>query len=528
MNVKHVAMVLVPLLVAVVAVPVGIVMAIVSFMASSSSQAQQAQGCDTIGQDVVVAGSGKARVPVVGKFSYRSKYGQRYHPVLSIWRLHAGIDLTTTPSGGQVVAAKSGKVATVVHGDPGAGNFVEIDHGDGVRTRYFHLARITTTQGKTVAAGSKIGIEGTTGLSTGNHLHFEVRKAGTPTDPIAWLKQQGVNMPPLGGTAAAPAASSGTGTTDDLEVVEASSSSNGKKSINAPTGEARAIGQFNADQVRVAMDIIRAAESRGLDQWTTTVGVMTAIGESTLSEIDHGDIAGPDSRGPFQQRDSWGPKSKRMDAHSSALLFFDALVKVKGYRKLSPTIAAHRTQGNADANHYAKSWPQAVALVSKITDDPALAAALAKGSGDAVACDAEQISQDMPGAPGSCAKTNSAAEKGLQPTAKRGLRCTKGSFAWIKIMYGVGERSGPSDHGSGMAVDFMVPTYNTSVGNERGWKLAQWVRKHAKELGVKYVIWDVKIWSVERDSEGWREYTRYSASSGDTLLHKDHVHVSYA
>lgn len=521
---KHVAMILVPLLTAAVAIPVGIAMAAMAFFASVSSSASQMQGCDTVGQDVVLASSGPARVPVVGAFSYRSPYGQRFHPVLKVWRLHAGADLTTIPAGGKVVAAKAGKVVTVVHNDPGAGNFVEVDHGGGVLTRYFHLATISTTQGAQVRAGEQIGVEGTTGLSTGNHLHFEVRRGGQPTDPIAWLKGQGVKMPPLGGTATAPAAGGNAG---EVDVVTADSSSGGQDRVGSPAAGARTVGRFNAAQVQVAAQIIRAAKSRGLDQWTTTVGVMTGIGESDLRELGHGDTVGPDSRGVFQQRTSWGPLDKRMDAYSSALLFFDALTKVKGYRDLSPTLAAHRTQRNADANHYAKFWKEAVTLVAKITDDPDLAAALAKDEGDSVACDGEQVVEGLPGAPGSCEPSGSPAEKGLQPSALRGLRCTKGDFGWVKTMHGVGEREGPSDHGSGLAVDFMIPAYNTPSGKQRGWQLAQWTRKHAKELGVTYVIWDAKIWSVERDGEGWRAYTRYAPTAGDTLLHKDHVHVSY-
>lgn len=536
MNGKYLAAGLVVLLVAAVAVPVGIVLAMVSFFATMNQQAaQQSQGCDVLGQDVVVSSSGPARVPVVGKFVYTSAFGQRFHPIHQVWRLHAGMDLATTPVGGQVVAAKAGKVVTVVHGDPGAGNFVEIDHGEGVKTRYFHLASISAKKGSTVTAGEKVGIEGSTGSSTAPHLHFEVHQGGSATDPVAWLKKQGVQMPDVDGTGTGPAAGAGgkgQGPSGDVEVVGAKSSADGAKGVASPVGATRGIGQWNAEQVRVAAEIIRAAKARKLDKWTTTVGVMTAMGESTLRELDYGDDVGPDSRGPFQQRTNWGPESKRKDAYSSALLFFDALVKVKGYRNLSPTIAAHRTQGNADANHYAKSWPAAVNLVAKITEDPDLAASLAKGAGDDVGCDGADVEQaiaDMPGKPGAtCKATSSPAEKGLQSSALRGLRCTKTSFTWIQTMHGVGERDGPSDHGSGNAVDFMIPNYASTAGNERGWQVAQWTRKHAKELGVTYVIWDKKIWSVQRDEEGWREYTRYAPTAGATLLHRDHVHVSFS
>ena len=86
-----------------------------------------------------------------------------------------------------------------------------------------------------------------------------------------------------------------------------------------------------------------------------TVAVMTAMGESSLINVDHGDAAGPDSRGLFQQRDNgaWGTYADRMNPQTAATNFYTALLRVEGWETLPPTIAAHRVQRNADPNHYA-------------------------------------------------------------------------------------------------------------------------------------------------------------------------------
>lgn len=149
-----------------------------------------------------------------------------------------------------------------------------------------------------------------------------------------------------------------------------------------------AVGAYRGEQVTNAAYVIKAGQSMGLDAWTITVGVMTAMGESSLRNIGYGDEAGPDSRGLFQQRDSWGTLAERMNPTTAAKKFFSALIKVDGYRSLSPTIAAHRTQRNADPNHYTKFWSSAVTMVSTLTADPSLLSSLKVSDAvDAVACD---------------------------------------------------------------------------------------------------------------------------------------------
>jgi murein DD-endopeptidase MepM/ murein hydrolase activator NlpD len=121
-------------------------------------------------------------IPVKGVLT--SRFGNRFHPILKRQRLHAGVDWGA-PRGTPVVAAFAGSIVRAgVAG--GYGNLVEINHGDGIHTRYAHLHNFAdgTTSGTKVDAGQLIGFVGTTGSSTGNHLHFEVRKNGTPVDPL--------------------------------------------------------------------------------------------------------------------------------------------------------------------------------------------------------------------------------------------------------------------------------------------------------------------------------------------------------
>jgi len=103
-----------------------------------------------------------------------------------------------------------------------------------------------------------------------------------------------------------------------------------------------------------------------------TVAVMAAMGESSLINVDHGDTAGPDSRGLFQQRanGAWGTYADRMDPQTAATNFYRALLQVEGWETLPPTIAAHRVQRNADPNHYTPYWDDAVAGVAALTGTP--------------------------------------------------------------------------------------------------------------------------------------------------------------
>ncbi|RDH95052.1 D-alanyl-D-alanine carboxypeptidase-like protein [Curtobacterium sp. AG1037] len=129
------------------------------------------------------------------------------------------------------------------------------------------------------------------------------------------------------------------------------------------------IAGYSGKQLDNAAAIMNAATALELDSKAQVIGVMTAMGESSLQVLDKGDAVGPDSRGLFQQRGNgaWGSYEDRMNPTISATNFFKALIKVQGWQDLTPTIAAHRVQGNADPNHYAKFYDPAVKVVSELS-----------------------------------------------------------------------------------------------------------------------------------------------------------------
>ncbi|HEX7021276.1 MAG TPA: M23 family metallopeptidase, partial [Trueperaceae bacterium] len=101
---------------------------------------------------------------------------------------HGGVDLAV-PLGTQILAAKAGTVAKAGWG--GAyGYTVYLDHQDGSQTRYGHMSRIWVVAGQVVGRGDILGLTGSTGASTGPHLHFEVRLDGRPVDPLAYLPRR--------------------------------------------------------------------------------------------------------------------------------------------------------------------------------------------------------------------------------------------------------------------------------------------------------------------------------------------------
>lgn len=129
------------------------------------------------------------------------------------------------------------------------------------------------------------------------------------------------------------------------------------------------VAGFSGEQLGHAATIMDAGVDLGLPVAAQILGVQAAIGESTLTTVDHGDAAGPDSRGLFQQRANgdWGSYADRMDPHTSATNFFTALQQVEGWQDLEPTTAIHRTQRNADPDHYTQFRPQAAAVVTALS-----------------------------------------------------------------------------------------------------------------------------------------------------------------
>lgn len=114
-----------------------------------------------------------------------SNFGYRIHPIKHTKRLHAGVDLAA-PGGSPIVAAMSGRVILARAGS-GYGNYIIVDHGNGYATLYAHCSKLLVKKGQSVSRGQKIAKVGSTGASTGNHLHFEVRVKGTPVNPAPYI-----------------------------------------------------------------------------------------------------------------------------------------------------------------------------------------------------------------------------------------------------------------------------------------------------------------------------------------------------
>jgi murein DD-endopeptidase MepM/ murein hydrolase activator NlpD len=119
-------------------------------------------------------------MPVAGHIT--SYFGYRYHPILHFTRFHAGLDIGAS-WGSPIVAAADGQVAAAGWAG-GYGREVRIAHADGLMTLYGHMSEIVAQPGSYVRAGQLIGYVGSSGLSTGPHVHFEVRQNGTPVNPM--------------------------------------------------------------------------------------------------------------------------------------------------------------------------------------------------------------------------------------------------------------------------------------------------------------------------------------------------------
>jgi len=133
---------------------------------------------------------GKARTfpilnPVPGK-DISSTFGPRSDPFLGTSAMHAGLDFRA-PSGTPIRAGGAGTIVTAGW-NGGYGKMVEIDHGNGLHTRYAHMSAIAVTKGDKIKAGDVVGQVGSTGRSTGPHLHYEVRRDGSAINPFKFIK----------------------------------------------------------------------------------------------------------------------------------------------------------------------------------------------------------------------------------------------------------------------------------------------------------------------------------------------------
>lgn len=137
----------------------------------------------SISENVGITDSGGYQMPAKGRIS--SGFGNRFHPIDKVIKFHAGIDIAV-PIGTKVTASASG-VVTHAGWKKGYGNLVIVRHNDGKETYYGHLSKITVKENEQVSKGQQVALSGSTGKSTGPHLHFEVRENGVVVNPLKIL-----------------------------------------------------------------------------------------------------------------------------------------------------------------------------------------------------------------------------------------------------------------------------------------------------------------------------------------------------
>lgn len=118
--------------------------------------------------------------------AFTSPFGYRYHPISGKWKMHNGVDLAGR-SGTPIVATRAGYVTTAAYQAGGAGNYVSLNHGDGFGSIYMHMTHYIVSRGQYVEQGQVIGYMGTTGGSTGVHLHFGISYNGTYVNPAKYI-----------------------------------------------------------------------------------------------------------------------------------------------------------------------------------------------------------------------------------------------------------------------------------------------------------------------------------------------------
>ncbi|MDF2915832.1 MAG: hypothetical protein K0S70_49 [Microbacterium sp.] len=127
------------------------------------------------------------------------------------------------------------------------------------------------------------------------------------------------------------------------------------------------VGTWDTDQVKMAARLVGAAHEVKANEQATTIVVMTAMGESSLTNLNHGDAVDNTTIGVLQQDDSYGERADRLNPEKAAKAFLAKLVKVPDWETLEPTIAAHKVQVNAAPYHYAKFWTDAQQMVAAVT-----------------------------------------------------------------------------------------------------------------------------------------------------------------
>ena len=154
-------------------------------LAKAQAEAQANAGSGGGAGAAVVSGNGMFTHPCPGYSRISSEFGWREAPIAGAGNNHKGMDLAA-PTGTPIYAAAAGTVTTARYSNS-AGNWVVINHGNGLQTYYMHASALYVSEGQSVSKGQNIAAVGSTGQSTGPHLHFQVMQNGTPVNPRNYL-----------------------------------------------------------------------------------------------------------------------------------------------------------------------------------------------------------------------------------------------------------------------------------------------------------------------------------------------------
>lgn len=314
---------------------------------------------------------------------------------------------------------------------------------------------------------------------------------------------------------------------------------------------------WSAVQVQTAEAIINTANTLKLPQQAAVIALMTAMQESTMGAS--GSISTPNHDGDvgvFQQRakPGWYADGATIEENTATLndpsyaattfltghtvaasypggnpagYHITGLVDITGWETMTPGAAAQKVQRSAYPTAYDKWELPARALYASLMNSALNSTATTTSS--QVICGS--------GTTANCVPSDPSVEQGLTPDALLVLRCAHGQFPTVKTFYGVGSRPAASgdDHATGHAVDIMVssvyPDYKSADGVAFGNSVATWLQQNYKELGIHYLIWNDRIWNIDRDAAdapltSWRKYTDPTGQNSDNTLHYNHVHVT--
>jgi murein DD-endopeptidase MepM/ murein hydrolase activator NlpD len=137
-------------------------------------------------QRAVEYAGGELLWPLPGHYRITSEYGGRIHPITGVWSTHGGTDIAA-PYGTNILSSNDGVVIYAGY-HYSYGNYIIVDHGGGIATLYAHCSKLLASEGQAVTKGEPIAKVGSTGESTGNHLHYEVRLNGVRKNPMEYLK----------------------------------------------------------------------------------------------------------------------------------------------------------------------------------------------------------------------------------------------------------------------------------------------------------------------------------------------------